>query len=157
MGDRMNCDSFTWFSDPSPASEEQIAAVEIELGHRFPEDYREFAKLYSGGSPNETDFEFRDSDGEIFFASLGEFFTLLRDHEQNLVSWMRRTESFPSDLIPFAVDGGGNYICLDYRAAREPLISFWHAGRRGMDDEISFVANSFSDFVGLLHEPDDET
>jgi hypothetical protein len=152
----MSGENLTWFSDPLPATEEQITAVESMLKRRLPEDYREFAKRFSGGWPNECDFEICDGTGGIFHASLGEFFTLLPKHEKNLVTWMQRTEFFPAELVPFGVDGGGNYICFDYRSLNDPAVAFWHSGRRGLNDEISFVAKAFSDFVMMLHQPGDK-
>ncbi|MEX1027032.1 MAG: SMI1/KNR4 family protein [Candidatus Paceibacterota bacterium] len=149
-------ESLTWFDDPSPATDEQICAVENAIGNRFPDDYREFAKRYSGGSPNETDFEFPDEETGMFYASVGEFFTVTPNDDRNLLRWMERTEFFPLRLVPFAGDGGGNYICFDFRFGSSPSIAFWHGGRRGLENEISFVAESFSDFVALLHEPDDD-
>ncbi|MDA7980817.1 MAG: SMI1/KNR4 family protein [Pirellulales bacterium] len=150
-------ESLTWFDAPSPASDEDIAATESAIGNRFPDDYRDFAKSYSGGLPNETDFEFADAETETFHASVGEFFTLSPDDDRNLVRWMERTEFLPSGLVPFAGDGGGNYICFDFRSgSNSPSIVFWHSGRRGLDSEVSLVAKTFSDFVELLHEPDDD-
>jgi cell wall assembly regulator SMI1 len=153
----MTGESLTWFDVPSPASDDHIAAVESAIGYRLPDDFREFAKSYSGGSPNETDFEFFDSDTGTFYASVGEFLTLSPEDDRNLVRWMQRTEFFPSGLVPFAGDGGGNYTCFDFRSdGISPPVVFWHSGRRGLDNEVSFVAKTFSDFVELLHEPDDE-
>lgn len=149
--------NLTWFFDPKPATDEDITAIENTVGHRFPDDYREFAKHYSGGSPNERDFEFPDDVAGTFYASASEFFSLRLNDDGNLLSQMEQTEFLPSDLIPFARDGGGNYICLDLRSgSTRPPVVFWHNGRRGLGDEISFVAKSFSDFVELLHEPEDD-
>jgi hypothetical protein len=147
----------TWFDAPSPESDEHVASVENAIGYRLPDDYREFAKSYSGGSPHETDFEFSDSETGTFCASVGEFFTLSPDDDRNLLRWMERTEFFPTGLVPFAGDGGGNYICFDFRSdTNSPSIVFWHSGRRGLENEVSCVAKTFSDFVDLLHEPADE-
>ncbi|MEZ6046986.1 MAG: SMI1/KNR4 family protein [Planctomycetaceae bacterium] len=147
----------TWFDSPSPASEEHIAVVENAIGYRLPDDYREFARFYSGGSPNETDVEFSDPETGTFYASVGVFFTLSPEDDRNILSWMKRTEFFPVDLVAFAGDGGGNYFCLDFRRDdKNPPVVFWHSGRRGLDTEISFIANTFSDFVRLLHKPDDD-
>lgn len=151
----MSGDSLTWFDQPSPASEDEVVAVERDLGYKLPNDYREFAKRFSGGSPNETDFEFSDDEVGTFHASASEFFNLHVNDDRNVVRWMKRTEFFPADLVPIAGDGGGNYVCLDYRSASNPIVVFWHNGRRGMTNETSFVAKTFSEFIELLHLPDD--
>jgi len=99
-------ESLTWFDAPSAATNEDIAIVENAIGNRFPEDYRQFAKHYSGGSPNETDFEFADGP-DAFYASAGEFFTLKPKDNRNLLRRMELTEFFPAGLVPLAGDGGG--------------------------------------------------
>lgn len=147
-------ESLTWFDAPSPATDGDIAAIENAIGNRFPGDYREFAKRFSGGSPNETNFEFPDDETGTFYASVGEFFTLTPEDDRNILRWMERTDFFPSGLVPIAGDGGGNYICFDFRSdTSNPPVVFWHSGRRGLGSEISFVDKSFSGFVKLLHEP----
>ncbi|CAO1295871.1 unnamed protein product [Diamesa hyperborea] len=63
---------------------------------------------------------------------------------------------FPDKIVPFAVDGGGNLICFDYRRninTDEPSIIFWHhEGESGTAEELSFVANSFDEFLDMLHD-----
>jgi hypothetical protein len=149
-------ESLSWFSLPSPATDEQIAAVERVVQKRFPDDFREFVKRFSGGAPNETDFEFSDGRDGTFFASAGQFLTFIPDDRNYVLACVNRTEFFPADLLPFAVDGGGNLTCLDFRFSESPSVVFWHCGRRGLTDEISPVARDFTEFIGLLHLPVDD-
>jgi|LakMenEpi03Aug12_release.lakeMendotaPanAssembly.Ray.scaffolds.fasta_scaffold30667_3 hypothetical protein len=66
------------------------------------------------------------------------------DHIQN------PSEFFPKGLIPFAPDGGGNYVCFDYRHCKEnPPIVFWHHGfEEGKD--VFYLADSFEEFISGL-------
>lgn len=56
-------------------------------------------------------------------------------------------EFFPEGLIAFGEDGGGNYICFDYRTSNDdPKIVIWeHDAEQGND--ISFVADNFEEFI----------
>ena len=59
-------------------------------------------------------------------------------------------EFFPNDLIPFAPDGGGNYICFDYRNCREdPPIVYWDHGIEE-NEGIFHLADSFEEFLSML-------
>lgn len=145
-------DALTWFSDPSPATEADVISIETAIGIRFPPDYLDFVKTFGGGAPNESDFEFPDKSVGVFHAAVGEFLTALPEHPLNILSCTRRTEGLPMRLVPFAIDGGGNLICFDYRSVGLQ-ISFLHHGRCGFPDEISFVAPSFARFVDMLHPP----
>lgn len=56
-------------------------------------------------------------------------------------------EFFPKRLIPFAPDGGGNYICFDYRnCQKNPPVVFWHHEIEE-NDGIFRIANSFDEFL----------
>ena len=59
-------------------------------------------------------------------------------------------EFFPQGLISFAPDGGGNYICFDYRNCKEnPPIVFWH--HEVEENEGVFpLADSFDQFIDSL-------
>jgi hypothetical protein len=64
-------------------------------------------------------------------------------------------EFFPEGLIPFATDGGGNYVCFDYRNTKEnPPIVFWHHEIE-KNDGIFFLNDSFEDFINNLKSEDE--
>ena len=59
-------------------------------------------------------------------------------------------EFFPKGLIPFSQDGGGNYLCFDYRNYKEnPPIVFWHHAIEE-NEGIFYLANSFEEFINSL-------
>ncbi len=89
-------DNLTWFFEPKPATDDEIADLENAIGNRLPSDFREFAKSYSGGSPNETDFEFPDEETGTFHASASVFLPLSRDADENILKTMQRTDFFPT-------------------------------------------------------------
>jgi hypothetical protein len=124
-----------------------MGVVERAVQQRLPEDYREFARVGSVGTPDESDFSFAD-DGGTFYAAVG--VVLNFDPEDDA---KHRVLSVGS--VSIAEDGGGNLICLDYGHSLAPSIVFWHHGRCG-PDEISFVCRTFTDFLDALHEPRDD-
>ncbi len=59
-------------------------------------------------------------------------------------------EFFPKGLIPFSQDGGGNYLCFDYRNCTEnPPIVFWHHAIEE-NEGIFHLADSFEEFISSL-------
>jgi hypothetical protein len=62
-------------------------------------------------------------------------------------------DQLPEGLVPFADDGGGDYMCLDYRNKPEaPGVVYW-AHERGKHDSVFPLANSFSEFLDILQPP----
>jgi hypothetical protein len=61
---------------------------------------------------------------------------------------------FEDGLIPFGDNGGGDLICFDYRKNRDtdnPPIVIWNHDM-GLEHRVVFIANSFEEFVDMLHE-----
>jgi hypothetical protein len=67
-------------------------------------------------------------------------------------------ECFPEGLVVFADTGCGDLICFDYRQGTDnpnPSIVYWfHEAEPGKD--VSFIANNFEEFLGMLTQPEDE-
>lgn len=64
---------------------------------------------------------------------------------------------FEDGLIPFGDNGGGDMICFDYRKNRDtdnPPIVMWNHDI-GLEHRVVFIANSFEEFINMLHEPED--
>ena len=67
-------------------------------------------------------------------------------------------EFFPKNLVAFGRNGGSDLICFDYRAepnTDNPPVVYWIFGRNEGED-ISFLANSFEEFLGILKEPEED-
>jgi hypothetical protein len=65
---------------------------------------------------------------------------------------------FEDGLIPFGDNGGGDLICFDYRKNRDtdnPPVVIWNHDM-GFDHRVVFIANSFEEFIDMLHEPNDD-
>ena len=59
---------------------------------------------------------------------------------------------FPQKLVPFSSDG--DCICFDYRndPMEWPPIVMWHHEACEGDVNVSFIANTFEEFIGMIHE-----
>jgi hypothetical protein len=64
---------------------------------------------------------------------------------------------FEDGLIPFGDNGGGDFICFDYRKDRttnDPPIVIWNHDM-GLEHRVVFIANNFEEFVGMLYESEE--
>jgi hypothetical protein len=64
---------------------------------------------------------------------------------------------FDSRLIPFGETGGGDFICFDYRnnwKTNNPPITYWCHDAQEPNGRTSFIANSFEEFINMLHKPE---
>ena len=110
------------------------------------------------GIPICSDFEYYDSYYKCNVEqSIGGFLGF-EDEEYNIIdSYLSPPEFFPSGLIAFAENGGGDLVCFDYREDKnrsDPPIVYWnHEADVGKD--VSFVAKNFDEFIGMLKEPED--
>lgn len=138
----------------------RIKLLEKEMEIRFPRSFINFIENCDGGVPVACDFQYID----IFYSRnriecIGSFLSLNFTRDNNLYSfWQTPSEFFPVGLIAFAENGGGDYICFDYRQGKDnlnPPIVYWnHEANIGKD--VSFVANNFEEFLGMLKHPKEE-
>lgn len=138
---------------------QRIKHVQSTLNIKFPCTYVELIKDCDGGIPLKSSFEYFDqSFEEIWRGSIGSFLPLNFSEYGDVISDNKSPpEFFPEDLIGFAEVGNGDYICFDYRQSKDnsdPPIVYWsHGADVGCD--VSFIANNFKEFIGMLKESDD--
>lgn len=120
------------------ASESEIDALEKAIGHRFPDDYRQFLREYDGAVPESNQFS---ATGEVDFEAGVQFFISVLDFDPALPDEL---ELYPGEL-PIAEEGGGNYVVLDAKSGR---VRFWH--HEYPSDVIFHVADSFSGFLKCI-------
>ncbi|WLR43221.1 SMI1/KNR4 family protein [Bacillus carboniphilus] len=150
-----------------------INSVEEKIGFVFPMDYKECVKVNQGGNPVADCFDV--SGIERVFG------TLLKinqpDSPSDIVNnYHDINKLLPKKMVPFANDPAGNLICFDYKDHEEnPVVVFWeHEGawekeawmtERGLTEEqaeerarenVFYVADTFTDFLNLLYEDDEE-
>lgn len=90
----------------SPASEEEIEALETYVGHPLPKLYKEICRYFNGGEPNVDCFE--DVEGRV--GKIGNFYTVTHNRKKNGNIW-KVIENFnhelTKDCLPFARDSLG--------------------------------------------------
>lgn len=149
------------FSGPAsrPLPEHILRGAELLLGVNLPSDYWQCVQIHHGCCPNPDCFR-TESQGQPWYGSLGVLLSLdpyARENVFDAIHGLSLDDQLPRWVIPIAADGGGNYLCLDYRteAGRaNPKVVFWFH-EVGGEEGIMPVAETFSGLLGILYtEPD---
>lgn len=149
--------SLSWKHCEPPVDDSVVDDLERKLGVTFPQDFRDVMKLCHGGTPIErSDFEYPHPRYGPVGVCLGALLTLHRTGAGSILGIMEslsHDDQLPAGLIPFADDGGGDYMCLDYREASDaPRVAYW-AHERGKHDSVFPLADSFREFLDSLQVP----
>jgi hypothetical protein len=138
------------FEPTQPADPGEIEGVELVLRVKFPPMYRLLLQEFQG-SYGDAEFPIP---GTPHPASIGLWLSFSPWVPQSawsyLSSWSAH-QLLPT-LIPIAVDGGGNLLCLNYCGASEPEVVLWYHELEGTAG-LHFVAVTFRDFLAVLREP----
>lgn len=152
----MNVDNLKWQDSRSPVNDEEIRQIESRLGVKFPKDFVECVKKYHGGFPRVSDFSYVDKRLRRSASCFGELFSFDLQDRINIVSDNELPpEGYPKGLIMFGQDGGGGYLCFDYRTTKtSPKVVFWISDAPSAEEVIP-LADTFTDFLEMLYEPRD--
>ena len=156
----MNNTVFEWNSCKGNVSEDRINYIHSIIGINLPVLYLEIIKNCDGGTPVFSDFSFLNNSLNIKITDcIGSFLTL-NDSEYTdfLKEFFSPPDFFPKGLISFAVNGGGDFICFDYRDRKnltDPQIVYW-SHEADIGEDVSFIANNFEEFLNILEKPLDE-
>lgn len=159
-----------------------IENTEKKIGIDFLEDYKNCVLKYHGATPIQDLFNVKGIQ-RVF----GEFLGFDESEDETLLSYyIMETDkirgTLPKDVIPFANDPSGNYICFDYKNnKKEPEIVFLDLDEcvsleivnDNWDDyginikeyeskedaimilqrrSVQFIAKTFNDFLNILYE-----
>jgi hypothetical protein len=134
--------------------------VEGKLDITLPEKLKNLTRDYDAGYPIPGDVVFLDNSTKAPDGTcVGAFLAFRSDYPyegETMIGAYKRHEDdefFPEDLIAFALDGGGNYFCFDYRGGREnvdPPVVFWQHEAAGRPEAITPLAPNFEAFLGML-------
>ena len=153
-------DFVEWYSEQkSINNQEIIEKFEKNLLIEFPSKYKKLVNFRDGGLLGK-DLFFYEHEKIRRRNCVGNFLCWSHDEMYSYYTYFENVyndppEFFPKGLIPFAPDGGGNYICFDYRNCREnPPIVFWH--HEVEENEGVFpLADSFDEFINNLKSEDE--
>ncbi|WP_217514420.1 SMI1/KNR4 family protein [Vibrio metschnikovii] len=130
-------------------TEEVIRKIGIKLNRSIPEDLVQFYIRNNGGYCEKNTFFIA---GEGY--KINEFlpFSVGSDTiESTYQSVFLENEEMPDNLVPFAVDAGGDYFCFDSSESGFGRIFFFES--EYYDDperSVVFLSKSFTDFVESL-------
>ena len=148
------------YEDCGSGSFEAVVDLEKSNDIKLPRNYVEFITRHNGAWINVTDFEFDNPYYPVNNGS-GVYFSEIEDI-QNIINDLmdinvEEPGYFYEKLIPFGDNGGGDFICFDYRECDtdNPPIIIWFHDVLDNSERIVFVANNFEEFVDKLHEPYD--
>ena len=145
-----------WHRSNQPLHEKDLI-LQKNFPFKLPSKFIELLKLSNGGS---IDYDFSYYDiyfKEIIETAIGGIYGINSSDSEDIVKeYLHPPEFFPQNLVAFAEDGGGNFVCFDYRTAPEtnnpPIVHWNHEADEGQD--ASYVANNFDEFIGILSEPE---
>jgi hypothetical protein len=148
----------TWSNyDGLKADPKQLEKTQKKIGVVFPKEYIEIVLICDGGIPENCSFKVMQNHSVIFSTGLGALLKINKDKFSVLNEYLDPPEFFPKGLVAFGENGGGDYICFDYREGKhllDPPIVYWdHEGDDGED--VYFIANNFKEFLEKL-EPDSD-
>ena len=146
--------SLTWSGCRPEADDQTIDQLEHQVGVRFPPDFRQVMKLCHGGTPEERcEFDYQHPQLGTVGSGIGAMLRLPLEEEdlESIVGTIAMLDDqLPDGLIPFATDGGGDFMCLDYRHdSNQPPVVYW-AHEEDKDASVFPLADSFSEFLDML-------
>ena len=140
-----------------PIDERHIAGFEVDCGFSFPESFTSFLLKTNGGRPVPSVFPIEDfpnnPDDEVQ-AFFGLNATIPSEDLAAIMADLRGL--IPSQILPIACTGCGDFVCIDLRNPNGPVV-FWDRkpfwGENIWDeDDLYFVAPSFDSFLDSLHD-----
>lgn len=136
--------SLTWENIKPLEDETSIKTFEGEFQTQLPADFVRLAPKFSGSSPSRKYFRTKNGEEHVidYFLSFnpddkyGVFKTTARMRRQGL----------PANIIPFAIDPFGNYICIEDLSEGSRIIYWNHE-----EDTLEEITISFIRFLATLY------
>lgn len=162
MGDSImrNLQTENVFTDYGKISIEIVTNLEKNVNVILPQRYVRFIIKHNGAQLNFDIFDYFDTPRGYFTTNSIAFLPVeeIKDFMQGLSNESIDDPGyFYEKLIPFGDNGGGDFICFDYRTHNgdNPPIILWSHDVSYNAKRISFIANNFEEFINMLHEPED--
>ena len=129
-----------------PVSEEDVGSVEANLAVVLPSDYRAFVREHNGARPRPNAVEIPGK-REVVMEGLLRLDSGARESVNSAALALRKRGD--RNLVPFGRDPFGNLFCFQYSGRSVSEVVFWDHE----NGSASSICKTFSDLVGLLHEP----
>jgi len=159
-------DNFKLIDSGLSVSESDIDALEVLVGFRFPEEFRQLYLSSNGGSPSREFWAEDDNYEPIrvedfkFIARAGAPDKSETKYIGGCFDFMVRKKVLPPQLVPFAVDEAGNFICFEKWTGKVVYFAV-DVFQPDVDMHINHInaqkilSLSFSVFVSSLVDEDD--
>ena len=140
-----------------------ILAIENAIKVILPIHYVDFIVRYNEATLVARIFSYQDpnihgiNSNALHFSNVKEILQTIKNLKSGEEPDWPIEYRFEDGLIPFGENGGGDYICFDYRHDKttdNPPIVIWNHDM-GLKHRVVFVANNFEEFINMLHEPED--
>ncbi len=134
-----------------PVSASEIDDVQQVIGRRLPEDLRSHFLEANGGKPKKQSC-FTPDGAELV---VHQFLSMRPGGEGDFESTFLQTKVddpfLPRDLIPFAIDPGGDFFCVSDGGSRAGQVFFFYSSDAERPDEATvFLSPSLHDFIETL-------
>ena len=148
-------------------NEKDFKLVEEDLSIKIPDSFKRFYLCANGGDPNKT--YWIDSTGKFDHMEIRDFMSIryrkvFKDDPDYTLNGIAKTQwaegVLPKNLLPFAMDWGGNYFCIDHQNEKVYLFvrDVWSdnlSKEENLDLNSKFLCESFDDFLSNIHFEDD--
>jgi cell wall assembly regulator SMI1 len=145
------------FTECGPAiTEEDVRAVEQEIGLLFPENYKDFLLTQNGGRPSPNGFPIAGHNIDDF-GGIQVFLRINGDVESSNLDWTYQIMygRLPDNLFPIARDDGGDLVCISLYGEDAGAVVFWDIHQETDEptyDNVYHIANSFEEFIESIRE-----
>jgi hypothetical protein len=131
---------------------DRLTNFEETIGSILPEIYREFIIEHNGGIPDKRDFTISKSEGE---SGLHVVFGLHNGPEDARLDsqFNFNKKRLPKEVIPWASDPMGNYLCIGLTGEYRDSVLFWDHEQQTQDPalhDLICINRSFSNFMDML-------
>ena len=117
----------------------ELKNFEFENSCKLPADLEKCVVYNNGGRPEKKVFDTDTSEGRMFKRLL----SFNYGEAENIWDAYNVMQKEDADLIPFAIDPGGNYIC--FKRTNHKIYLWLHE-----TNTAEYVAESFKDFLDKL-------
>ena len=154
-------------------SDEILDEMEKRIGYRLPNDYREFLRDYSGyncfaayplfgDGCNQTEYLCNFESGRGLAEAYHSIIETIgldpfpEDYYPGLIlvrpPLNQEEIGWPAELLPIAIDGALNQICLALFGLRTGAVFYWRSNPHPDSQNLYLIADSFDEFMHLLRK-----
>ena len=142
------------FHETSDAiTSEEISNIEDRLKINFPEEFKEHYLKDNGGYPERDSYPWTDSSSTTVNTFLSMKYEGFGNLENTYINLILDKKYLPKEILPFAIDDGGNFFCISSRSEDYGAIYYCNNDEYENDEvEVPMkpVEKSFNEFINKL-------